>query len=99
EERKAVLFADTGMTGNRRYDAGEMISSRGISPTPLVKISFLAPSSGTDLDIVFVPPKPRIYFNDNATTDAVAVITLQQIGTGLTKLVKVNRVSGQVGVE
>ncbi|MBI4457543.1 prepilin-type N-terminal cleavage/methylation domain-containing protein [Candidatus Uhrbacteria bacterium] len=91
-----AFFADTD--GDRLYDAGETISSQGVSPTPNVSVSFLAPISGSVLDIVFVPPKPRTYFND-AAADAVATVTLQLRGTGQAKSVKVNKVSGQISVE
>ncbi len=56
-------------------------------------------NSNNAFDVVFVPPKPTILFNNSTTEDTVAEITLQQSSTSNIKTIKINRLSGQISIE
>lgn len=97
DNQKTIFFAD--INGNRAYDGGEEIRSDTLSSSRKIGLSaiVLAPSNGApdSVDIVFVPPKPVTYFNA-ANTDATVTLTLRHTVTGSTKVISVNRVTGQV---
>lgn len=97
EERKMVYFADTN--GNRAYDDGEAVRTDSVSSGAYVDVVKVVPDKGGVLDIVFVPPKPTVSYNNDATPDTEAVVTLRHRTTGLEKLVRINRLSGQVSVD
>lgn len=95
-ERAAIFFAD--LNANRLYDNGETVLTASVSPTPNVNVMTVSPAAGSNLDIVFEPPKPKTYLNAVAP-EPIAMITLAQSGTGLLKRVTVNKISGQISAE
>lgn len=93
---KVVLFAD--IDGDLAYDAGEEIRVDSVTPGPFVSVTSLNPVSSNVLDIVFVPPQPKVWFN-GSTASAVASVTLTHRTTGLTKSVSVNQITGQINAD
>lgn len=91
--QQAVLFADAN--GNRVLDGGETISGVTVSSTPKLYVSALSPVSGSSLDIVFVPPRPTVYFNGDTAT-GVGTVFFYHATTSRSRSFSVNRVSGQV---
>lgn len=95
-KRMMTYFADTD--GDRIFDETEIVSQRAVSSGEFIEISSLVPLSGNRLDIVFVPPKPTVYFN-GTTVDALAKVTLRHITTGAFREVMINRISGQINAD
>lgn len=93
---KAVLFAD--IDGDKAYDAGEEIRTDTVSPGVFVSVTNLDPVAANVLDVVFVPPQPKIWFN-GSTASAVARVTLMHKTTGLTKIVSINQITGQINAD
>lgn len=94
---KAVLFADTD--GDKAFSARETVRTDSITPGPFVVAFGLNPmSAGSALDIVFEPPKPKVWFNGSAAV-GIATITLKHTVSGNTKNVSVNLISGQVNAD
>ncbi|MEY4722718.1 MAG: hypothetical protein RLZZ324_231 [Candidatus Parcubacteria bacterium] len=93
--KRMIYFAD--INGNHAYDAGEDVRNDNVSPGVQVSASSLliGATSVPTLDIVFDPPVPTAYFN-NATSTAIASISLTHAVTAQVKSVSVNRISGQV---
>ena len=99
EEGKHTMVSFIDTDGDRLFDPQEEYRREGVSPDIFVSVSGLTPSApGPALDIVFVPPKPSVFFNA-ASDEAQAVITLQHRSTLNTKDVTINAVSGQVSAD
>lgn len=96
QERTMVYFADTD--GDRRFGPGEAVRTESVSSGAFVDVVRVFPDDVGTLDIVFIPPKPNVYYND-ATDETEAVVTLRHRSTGKEQVVRLNRVSGQVSVE
>jgi len=97
-DRAMVAFADTN--GDGLYQAGEEIRRDNVSPNIYVSVISVAPAlPGPALDIVFVPPRPSVKFNNGATADLVATIVLRHRSTMLTKEVTVNSISGRISAD
>ena len=82
---------------DKLYAKGESMAGGEHSLSDKIYIHQLSPTSGSDLDIVFVAPLGEIYFN-NATTDDEAQIILKHNSTEETQTISINRISGQVDV-
>jgi prepilin-type N-terminal cleavage/methylation domain-containing protein len=98
--RRIILFAD--IDGDRTFDASEEIKGENVSSGPFVAVQALtlgASTSVSDLDIVFVPPKPSVVFNDGATADGMATVTVRHANTQQEKRITINKVSGQVSAD
>ncbi|MEY4744822.1 MAG: hypothetical protein RL272_767 [Candidatus Parcubacteria bacterium] len=93
---KVILYAD--VNGSRAYDAGEEIRVDSVTPGPFVTVTNLDPVAANSLDVVFEPPKPKVWFNGSTAT-AVATVTLTHKTTGLTKVVSINQVTGQINAD
>lgn len=94
---KAILFADTD--GDKLFSTRETVRTDSITPGPFVVASALDPvSAGSALDIVFEPPKPKIWFNASQST-GIASITLRHTTSGQTKNVTINIISGQINAD
>jgi hypothetical protein len=91
---RSIVFAD--IDGDKRYDSGEEIRDESLTPTPSVVVGEVSPADAGILDIVFEPPKPRVWYN-GTTTSAEALVTLQHSVTGMTKAFSINAVSGRIG--
>ncbi len=100
--REAVIFADLAdSTGaaNMTMDATEVIQSTKLSSTGRSYVKSLSPSLGDRLEIVFVPPRPSIYFN-NSEADNLAIIEFgHEADDTDTRKLRVNRISGQVSAD
>lgn len=95
-DRRITTFVDAN--GNKVYDAGETLRTESVSSGASVEISALSPSSASALDIVFVPPKPTMYFN-GLSTNSSASIVVRHMSSENTRTISVNRISGQVNAE
>ena len=94
---KAILFADTD--GDKTFSVRETLRTDSITPGPFVVAFGLNPmSAGNALDILFEPPKPKIWFNGSQAT-GIATITLKHTTSGQTKNVTVNLISGQINAD
>lgn len=96
DNRKAILFAD--IDGDRAYDVGEALRQDNVTPGVFVGVSALNPVSSNALDIVFEPPKPKVWFNNSAAAP-IATVTLSHATTGRTKNVTINLISGQINAD
>ncbi|MEA3249678.1 MAG: prepilin-type N-terminal cleavage/methylation domain-containing protein [Patescibacteria group bacterium] len=96
ENRELIVFADTN--GSKRYESGEAVRFDAISSGPFVNILSVTPNDANVLDIIFEPPKPKMYFNDSIV-NGIATIVLEHQHTGTQQSVTVNRISGLVSVE
>jgi prepilin-type N-terminal cleavage/methylation domain-containing protein len=90
-----TVFAD--LNGDARYDDGEGVQTLHLASAENVTASALSPAGGS-LDLVFTPPRPTAFINA-AQADSVAEITLTHRVTGQVRVVRFNRVSGQVGAD
>jgi prepilin-type N-terminal cleavage/methylation domain-containing protein len=95
-KRLMIGFVDTN--GNGVYDVTERVRSDNISANIYVNVIGLAPAVDSALDILFVPPRPQVKFN-NTTSEPIATITLQHRYTNQTKIVTVNSISGQISAD
>lgn len=87
-----LLFFDTD--GDRRYDAGEELSSSPYVSTTAVR--FGGSDAGDPLDLVFTPPFGKMFVNGSASGSPVVSVTLDhQFGT-MTRHVKIYRLSGKI---
>jgi len=94
---RAILFADTD--GDKVFNTRETVRSDSVSPGPFVVAFALNPiTAGQALDIVFEPPKPKLWFNASQST-GIATITLKHTTTNSTKNVTVNLISGQINAD
>jgi prepilin-type N-terminal cleavage/methylation domain-containing protein len=78
-----ILFADKD--NDQRYDSGEEIKT--ITLASQVEIKSIGPSS--PLDVVFKPPAPATYINQNAGAGVFGSITLEVKGISSTGTVTV----------
>lgn len=97
ENRKVIMFAD--IDGDNVYSPSEAIRTDNVSSGPFVYVQTVAPTVGGMLDIVFVPPKPTIFINNNVTADGIATITVRHDNIGQQKRITINKVSGQISAE
>lgn len=95
-KRFLVSFADTNSNG--AFDDGEQYRRDTVSANIFVSVDSLSPADEGVLDIVFVPPRPTIKFN-NSTGEPLATIVLKHRSTSRTKTVTVNSLSGQVSAD
>jgi prepilin-type N-terminal cleavage/methylation domain-containing protein len=95
-KRFMVSFADTN--GNGAFDATEQYRRDSVSANIFVSVNSLNPINEGVLDIVFVPPRPAIKFN-NSTGEPIATIILKHRSTNNTKTITVNSLSGQVSAD
>lgn len=94
---KAVLFADTD--GDKTFSVRETVRTDAITPGPFVVASALNPmSAGNALDILFEPPKPKLWFNASQAI-GIATVTLRHTTSSRTKNVTVNLISGQINAD
>lgn len=91
-----VYFADTD--GDKIFRPREEIHVFSVTSGAFVTVSSIFPEQDTMLDIVFVPPKPSVFFNGERTP-GIATVRLQHETTGATRDVTLNRISGQVSTE
>lgn len=95
EEKKYTIFADCN--GNNRYEESTDKKIRDIELEEGVKIENFSPKQGNKwLNIIFIPPGPKVFVNDNDTVEAE--ITLQTEEEGNTKKVLINSV-GRIEIE
>ena len=97
ENKKTIIFAD--LDGNNIYSTTEEIDRDSVSSGPFVRVSAVAPAASNALDIIFVPPKPTIVLNNNATADGVAVVTVRHDTIAKEKRITINKISGQISAE
>lgn len=94
---QSILFVD--VDGDRTFDATEAIRTDSLGSGPFVSVTSLSPvTPGGTLDLVFEPPKPTLYFNGSIAT-TTASITVTHSGSGGSRTVTVNRVTGQVSAD
>jgi type II secretory pathway pseudopilin PulG len=93
-----VVFADLqppGASGYMEYGPGEGDIPQGariVQLPPVTEISALR-LNGTlrsSASVTFLPPDPRTNIYSNGATSTALEIDLQEVGTGLTKTIKVN---------
>lgn len=92
----ATVFADLETGNHNVFDNGEDLSTEELAPKGIVTVSAVSPNTGGNLDIVYEPPKPRVWIN-GSTNVASATVQLRHTITGLTKTLQVNSVSGRIG--
>jgi len=95
ENMTVTTFVDLEPS-NKRYDAGEALRTEPIAPGAVIEAAAVTPTDAGALDIVFEPPKPRVWFNGSSSV-AAATLQLQHSLSGLTKTLNINAVSGRIG--
>lgn len=86
----AILFADVDQDGS--FDASEEVSQ--ITFGSSVYISEI--STGSDLDVVFKPPRPFICINNSCSGAGVTTIDLDTVNSGQTSQVIIDQISGRI---
>lgn len=91
EQRKAFIFIDRGACGagnNRRYDSGEEVPGSANSITLAEGIVFL-PSTGENVEVVFIPPDPRTVINGS---DGINEVDIEvRAPSGMSRRVIINK--------
>jgi len=85
---KYVLFKDNKESGDKKYQSGEEISIKKLSP----KITIL---SGRGLNVVFEVPLGNIWFGGAESLDE-ATITLNNLTNNTPANITINRISGKI---
>jgi len=101
--RSTLFFADTGNTdkdGNSDhvYQDYELMRRLDFVTGQNVTVDSVSPNGNGVLDISFMPPRPKAWFNGDDTTP-IATITLIHNRSGNTRTVKINGISGQISIE
>lgn len=91
--RRIITFADGD--NDRAYDVGEELRNDPVSPGPFVEVTALDPVAGGVLDIIFEPPKPKVWYN-GSDSQAIATMTVAHTTTGASRTVTINAISGQI---
>jgi hypothetical protein len=87
-----LLFEDSN--SNQIYDDGvDAIIETIIFPTDITLSSI---STGSQLAIVFVPPKPNIYINGLTTIDMASITLIRSNIANKVGAVDINRISGRI---
>jgi len=90
------LFKDNQSSGNKLYETGEELTGGQHILASKINITSVLPAIGGDeLNIIFSSPLGEIYFNDEQDEDE-AIIVLEQMDSGDQKVIRINRISGQI---
>lgn len=94
ESDRYIIFAD--LDGELDYDMGEALADGTVILPRDVRIDGIQPTVIST--VVFKPPKPTIYINSGVQENSLS-IKLKHNLSGKTKLIVINRISGQINVE